>query len=115
MEEGRNLAAHLPRALGLGVRGCTGAGDGQDTPELRGKPGAAEDRRRWSLEEGGAARRPRERRGPRAAVAGGQAGGGGGGGAHLECGGDAHLLLSSSLTPVSCCFRQESCYSLGRN
>jgi hypothetical protein len=56
--------------------------------EVRGRAGAAEDRRRPSFEQGGAVRRPRERRRPRAAVAGGQAGGGGGGASHLNAGGD---------------------------
>jgi hypothetical protein len=65
--------------------------------ELRGRPGAAEDRRRWGFAEGEAMRRPRERRRPRAAVAGGLAGGG--------CGGEASSRLwrrrfSSSSSPV---------------
>jgi hypothetical protein len=56
--------------------GCTGARDGQGKVDLRGKPGDAEDQRRWCLEEGGAAMRSRERHRPRGAVAGGGCGGG---------------------------------------
>jgi hypothetical protein len=63
---------------------CADAGDERIEAMLRGRLGAAADRRRWSFEEGGAVRRSRERRRPRAAVAGGPAGGGCGGGADLE-------------------------------
>jgi hypothetical protein len=72
---------------------CAGAGDEWVEAVLRGKPGEAADRRRWSFEEGGAVRRLREQRRPRAAVAGGPAGGGCGGEADPECGGGGHLLL----------------------
>jgi hypothetical protein len=52
---------------------------------LEGGPGAVEDQRRRSFDEGGAARRARERRRPWGAVAGGPAGGGCGGRADLGC------------------------------
>jgi hypothetical protein len=43
----------------LGVGWCTGARDGRGRADLRGKLGAAEDRQRWSLEEGRVERRSR--------------------------------------------------------
>jgi hypothetical protein len=96
------------------VRGAPSPEKNEMASELRGRQGAAEDRRRWGFAEGGAVRRSRERRRPRATVAGGPAGGGCGGGASsgvwrwrqavrpavaaraervLEYGGGASLLL----------------------